>query len=180
MSQLFKGDSSEMQFYESGLPIMEELSLQKQLFFDDAYACHILGELLYDSNRMPLANAIPRVIFRESFDAVIDAFLVSGSFESYLTVFRKIFGDDVEVDFTVLAPGKLQIDITATQIELYDFVARTIVDNAYVFDEIIDDEGDNIAFQTIKGFQSQYELEQMLFELVPAGIFTDINLTIDV
>jgi hypothetical protein len=82
------------------------------------------------------------------------------------------------VDFTVPAPGKLNIDIEAAGVELADFISRYIEDNTYLFDEVIDDEGDNIVFQSVKGFQSQYELEQMLFEMVPAGIFTTISLTI--
>lgn len=178
MPQFFKGDATEQKYYLSGLPISEQLSAQKSLFFDDAYACFVLGELLYDNDYAPLARAIPREIFRESFATVFDAFLTAGSFESYLTVFRNIFGDDVEVTFTVPAPGKLNIDIVAAGFQLSDFIAREIVANAYVFDEIIDDEDDNIVFQTVKGFESQYELQQMLFEMVPAGIYTEITLTV--
>lgn len=178
MSQYFKGDELEVKFVNAGTPISDNLSQQKSLFFDDAYACFLLGELLYDNDLSPLANAIPRAIFRESFATIFDAFLVAGSFESYLTVFENIFGEDVVVEFTVPAPGKLLIDIEAAGILLSDFAARTIENNAYVFDEVIDDEGDNIAFQTVKGFESQYELEQMLFEMVPAGIYTEITLTL--
>lgn len=178
MPQFFKGDATELKYYNSGLPISDALSAQKDLFFDEAYACFVLGELLYDNEYSPLANAIPREIFRESFATVFDAFLVAGSFESYLTVFRNIFGDDVEVTFTVPDPGKLQIDIVAAGFQLSEFITRYIQSNAYVFDEIIDDEDDNIVFQTVKGFESQYELEQMLFEMVPDGIYTEITLTV--
>lgn len=176
--QFFKGDETEIKYYQSGKPICDALSLQKHLFFDDAYGCFVLGELLYDNNYAPLANAIPRDIFRESFATVFDAFLVAGSFESYLTVFRNIFGDDVEVTFGVPSPGKLTIDIVAEGFQLSLFMARRIVGNAYVLDEIIDDEGDNIVFQTVKGFETQYELEQMLFEMVPDGIYTEISLSV--
>lgn len=178
MPQFFKGDATELKYYASGSTILEQVSGQRSLFFDDAYGCFVLGELLYDNDYAPLARAIPREIFRESFATVFEAFLTAGSFESYLTVFRNIFGDDVEVTFTVPAPGKLNIDIVAAGFQLSDFVARRIVANAYVLDEIIDDEGDNIVFQTVKGFESQYELEQMLFEMVPAGIYTQITLTV--
>lgn len=178
MAQLFKGDSEELKYYYSGKPIADALSQQKTLFYDDAYNCFKLGELLYDNALAPLANAIPRDIFKDTFTSVFDAFVVAGTFESYLTIFRKVFGDDVEVVFTVPAAGKLNIDITATGIVYNNFVARSILDNEYVFDQIVDDEGDNIVFQGVKGFESQYELEQMLFELVPAGIYTEITLTL--
>ena len=178
MVQYFKGDETEIKFFNCIDPIATILSEQKSDFFDQALTCYILGQVLYDTGRAPLANAIPRSIFAESFAGIFNAFLSAGSFESYLTVFRSIFGDDVEVEFTVPAPGKLQIDIQATGLVLFDFVSKYVMDNNYVYDEIIDDAGDNIAFQSIKGLESQYEVEQMLFELVPAGIYTEITLTI--
>jgi hypothetical protein len=177
--QYFKGDETELKFYASAEPVMSALSAQKDAFFDGAYSCFLLGELLYDNERAPLSKAIKRSIFRESFATIFDAFTEAGSFESYLTVFRNIFGDDVSVEFTVPAPGKLQIDIEAAGFALDDFITRYIVDNEYIFDEILEEiPGDNIAFQTIKGFTSQYELEQMLYEMVPAGIYTEISLTV--
>lgn len=178
MAQFFKGDATEQKYFDSGKTIIDQLSVQKTDFFDDAYACFILGELLYDNDRSPLANSISRDIFRESFSTIFDSFLLAGSFESYITVFQNIFGSDVEITFTVPAPGKLNIDIVATDITLYNIAVRTISGDSYVIDEIIDDEDDFIVLQAIKGFESQYELEQMLYEMVPAGIFTEISLTV--
>lgn len=176
--QNFKGDAVELKFRNSFAELGDALSLQKELFFDDAYNCQELGAVLYDNDLAPLANAIPRDIFKESFAIIFDQFLAAGTAESYLFVFRKIFGDDVEVTFTVPDPGKLNIAIAAVGIELSNLGVRRIVNNQYVIDELIDDEDDFIMLQTIKGFQSQYELEQMLREMVPAGIYTEITLTL--
>lgn len=178
MVQLFKGDDTERKYYESGRTITEVLSGQKTEFFDQAYGCFVLGELLYDNNLSPLANAIPREIFRESFETIFNSFLTAGTFESYLTVFKNVFGDSVEVTFTVPAPGKLEIDIVATGLEIYGMTVREIIDDAYEYFTLVDDEGGRIVLQAVKGFESQYELEQMLFEMVPAGIFTQISLTV--
>ncbi len=178
MSQYFKGDDTEIKMYTAGKFATDAVGIQLDLFEDGAYDTYALGDLIFDNDLSPLANAIPRLIFREAFKEIFDAFVAVGSFEAYLTVFRKIFGDDVEVTFTVPAAGKLNIDIVATGVELSDFITRYIENNEYVIDEIIDEEGDNIAFQGLKGFQSQYELEQMLFEMVPAGIYTTITLDI--
>jgi hypothetical protein len=178
MTQYFKGDATEVKFYNTYLPIANVLSADKSTFFEEAYNCFKLGELLYDNDLAPLANAIPRAIFRESFAVLFDAFVVAGTFESYLTVFRQIFGEDVDVVFTVPGPGQLNIDITATGIEYNNFVARSIVAEEYVYDNVVDDVGDQIVFQGVKGFESQYELEQMLYELVPTGVYTEITLTL--
>lgn len=178
--QLFKGDATEQKFVDVSEVVGGGLELQKDLFFEDAYNCQDLGALLYDNDFAPLSNAIQRDIFKSSFQTIFDQFLEAGSAESYLTIFRKIFGDDADVTFTVPAPGKLQIAIEAEGIEESNFGLRRIVDNQYVVDELVDREmpGNNIVFQTIKGFTSQYELEQMLFEMVPAGIYTEISLSL--
>lgn len=175
--QYFKGDDLEKKFYDAGKVILEELSLQKDLFFAGAYEAAPLGDMIYETERAPLAKAIDPLIFREAFKEIFDAFTVAGSFESYLTVFRKIFGESVDVTFVIPDPGKLEINIEASELELSEFLSRYIAENQYLFDEIVDDELDNIVFQTVKGFESQYELEQMLRELVPAGVWTEISLT---
>lgn len=176
--QYFKGDDLEKKIDAAFTPIGDQISTARSEFTAGAFTAFPLGELLYDNNLSPLARAIPRDIFREAFASIFESFLEAGTFESYLSVFRQIFGDDVEVTFTVPAPGKLEIDIVAAGVQLYDLLVKTIVGDSIVFDELIDDEGDNIAVQAVKGFESQYELEQMLFEMVPAGIYTQISLTV--
>lgn len=159
-------------------PLLTGLNLQKDDFYNGAYQAAPLGDLIFEDGRSPLANAIAQDIFRVAFNEIFDAFVKVGTFEAYLTVFRKIFGDDVDVEFTVPAPGKLTIEITAEGIEITNFIARHIVTNQYLFDNVVTHDGDQIVFQSIKGFTSQYELEQMLFEMVPNGIFTTITLNL--
>jgi hypothetical protein len=177
--QYFKeNDDTEKKYEASAAPVLDDLALQKNLMFADAYSAAPLGEVIYDALRAPLAKAIKRDIFRSAFAEIFSAFVVAGSFESYLTVFRKIFGETVDIVFAVPAPGKLTITITADEMELTNALTRYIANNMYVLEPLVDYDGDNILFQTVKGFQSQYELEQMLFEMVPGGIYTLITLTI--
>ena len=175
-TQKFKGDEFELEMEACASPIHDDIEGQLDDFFDDAYNAMPLGDVIYESGRSPLSNAIDQDIFRQSFPEIFDAFTVAGSFDSYLTVFRKIFGDEVEVEFGIPAPGKLTIDILADEIELSNFVARNVENNEYVYSPMITQDGDNIVFQSIKGFKTQYELEQMLYEMVPAGIYTVITL----
>lgn len=175
--QYFKGDADEIKMDAVVATISNDLSLQRSLFFDGAYEAAPLGDLIFDNNLSPLANAIPRDIFRLAFKEIFAAFIEVGTVEAYIVVFKKIFGDNVYLTFTVPAPGKLNIVILAQGFELNEFAARYIEDNAYFFDEVVDENGDNIAFQTLQGLTSEYEIEQMLFEMVPAGIFTTITLT---
>lgn len=178
MPQFFKGDVEELKFYDAGKGITQQLLAQKKDFFDEAFSTYALGDMLFDTGRAPLSNAIPRQIFREVFATLFDAFLQAGSFESYLTVFRNVFGSDVEVEFEVPSPGKLLITVAATGLQTSDFRVRELVGDVYQFDVIVDQEGDRIVFRTVKGLESEAELERMLFEMVPAGIYTQITLTI--
>lgn len=176
--QYFKGDETELKIDGVVEPLLSDVDLQLDEMLDGCDEAMPLGDVIFDTGRSPLSNAIARDIFRSAFSEIFDAFVKVGTFEAYITVFTKIFGEDVEIEFTVPAAGKLGISITAAGVELTDFIARYIFENQYVYDEIIDDEGDNIVFQSIQGFTSQYELEQMLFEMVPAGVFTTISLTL--
>lgn len=176
--QYFKGDAEEIKFDESAKVIISDLSTSKDLFWAGAFEAAPLGDLLFLTKKSPLAGAISQDIFRLAFKEIFNAFIHVGTFEAYLTVFNKIFGSSVIVTFTVPAPGRLQIHIEAEGVELSNFVARYIDNNNYIFDDVITFGLDNIVFQTIKGFTTQYELEQMLFEMVPAGIFTEITLTL--
>lgn len=184
MSQNFKGDAQELKFIASGNPLMDLVSLAKDEFFDGAYDCGLLGDLLHDINRSPLANAISQAIFRLSFNAIYTAFASAGTFESYLAVFADIFGSDVGVAFTVPSPGELTIAITAQDLVADTFVSRSISFDSYVYDDVIwydtTPATGHFIFDSVKGFKTQYELEQMLFEMVPDGIFTTITLTFGV
>lgn len=176
--QFYKGDEEELKFYRSANPTITNIETDRDEFYEAAYSAFPLGDVLYDSNRAPLANAIPRAIFRESFASVFNSFLEAGSFETYLQVFRSIFGADVEVTFTVPAPGKLNIDIVATGLAIFNLIGRSIQDDNYVIDTIVDYDGNNVIGQSVKGFETEYELKQMLFEMVPSGIYTEITLTV--
>lgn len=176
--QYYKGDVTEVKFQQAAEPQMAALSLSKDDMFEGCYTCYLLGDLIFNQKLSPLANAIVPDIFRQSFNELYESFTLAGTFESYLSVFRKVFGSSVDIEFTVPAPGKLIIDIEADQIELSNWVAKSIENNTFIYSQMLTLDGDRLQFKTVKGFNSQYELEQMLFEMVPAGVFTEINLTI--
>lgn len=177
--QAFKGDEQEKKFYDVFASVSTLVSDSLDQFFAGAFTTAALGDMLFETRRTPLANAIKQEVYRDAFSQIFsDAFVKVGTFEAYIAVFKAVFGDDVSVEFEVPGPGKLNITIAAEGVELSNWVAREIVDNAYVESDIVDEEGENIAFQTVKGLESEYEVNVMLFEMVPAGIFTQISLTI--
>lgn len=176
--QHFKGDANEVKTYNSARPAFDEIGMQKDFFFDGAFECFALGDIIWQSGRSPLANAIQLSVFRESFFAIFESFQFAGTFESYLTVFRAVFGNDVVVVFTVPAPGKLDIHITATGLQINKLLGRRVDGSGYVFETIVDRDGNHPVGRSFKGLESEYELNQMLFEMVPGGVYTLITLDV--
>ena len=164
---------------EAGKPAFDVINFQKDEFYIDAYNCYEFGALMYENARSPLTNAIEREIFLNTFNEIFGAFIQVGTFESYLTVFRKIFGDDVDVEFVIPSAGVLNINIQANSTQLSQAIVREILDNEYHYFDLQTHDGDNIVFQTFKGIESQYELELLLNELIPAGIHSVVTLDLD-
>ena len=176
--KFFKGDQTEIKMYNSASGVFDAISLALDQFFQLGYSSVPLGEFLFDEKRAPLVNAFRREIFIACFNQLFESWAFCGTFEAYLSVFRKIFGSSVDVVFTVPAPGKLNIDITASGFEESQFQARDIISSAYVFYDMITEDSDNLVFRNIAGLETESEVEKVLFTMVPTGIFTTVSLTI--
>jgi hypothetical protein len=174
----FKGDDTEQKMFLAAEPILKNIMLSLVQAYEEIYVSYPLGQFIYDEKRVPLTNAIRREVFEYSFMKIFEAWAFSGTFESYLTVFKKIFGEDSVIEFTVPGPGKLNIDIEASGVAISPLIAREVIDNAYVLDNIVDDTGDNICVQSVFGIETESELQKMLFSMVPNGIYTEVSLTI--
>ena len=177
--QAFKEtDEIEKKVRDILLPLLTVTSNEKTEMYNGAYTAYPLGDVLYDLMRSPLARNMSKESFRTSFFAIHELFTRPGTFEFYMDVFRAVFGDDVDVEFTVPAPGKLLINVEALDIVNDLFMARSIVDNQYVQDEVIDEVGDNIVFQGTQGLKTQREVEALIYELYPAGLWVQTTLVI--
>lgn len=176
--QPFKeNDLVEPKVRDAILPFPNLRDSQLDEFFTQAYTCFVLGDVLYLSGH-PMAGVITQDVFRMSFPAIHQLFTRPGTFEFYLDVFRAVWGEDVEIEFMVPAPGKLLINIEALIVTEYVSLFREIVDNVYVFSEWVDEDGDNIIFQGSQGIKTQAEAEALVNEFRPAGIWTETTLSI--
>lgn len=180
MLQAFKqNDAKEKKVTDAFLSLLDLISVETDKFYTGAYEAAPLGDVLFELDRSPMSGVVDKDTFRKSFFALHNIFTRPGTLEFYMDVFRAVWGADVDVTFTIPAAGKLEIEIDALSAQLDDFIARTIVDNEYIYDEVIEtDTGDNIAFQGTQGLRTQDQAEKLIFELYPAGIYTTITLTI--
>lgn len=177
--QAFKdNDELEAKFKSTALPTLEAIGDELDNFFSGAHEAYPLGDVLYTLSRDPMVGVILEETFRESFTAIHNLFTRPGTFEFYLEVLKTIWGDSADITFTVPAPGKLIITIEALDLELQTFLAREIVDNMYVYHTVVDHDGDTIVFQGTQGIKTQQEANILIYELAPAGVYTEIDLTI--
>lgn len=177
--QPFKAnDQTEQKLTAAAGGVLDRISSDRSDLLHGAFQCFKLGEVLFDLDRDPLAGVITRETYRSSFFAIHDLFTRPGTFEFYLEVFRAIWGPEVEVEFTVPGPGRLQINIQALTIITEPFLQRRIVDNQYVFEEVTDHDGDPILFQVTQGIKTQSETDALMFELQTGGVFVETTLVI--
>lgn len=178
MTQRFKeNDVTEPIVTNLFLSVLEELGADRDTFFDNAFLSYLLGDVLFDLNRDPLADVITREVFRASFPAIHDLFTRPGTFEFYLDVFRSVFTADTDIEFTIPGPGQLVIDVSAVTLEQFPILARRIVDDVYIYDNLVtSDTNENIVAQGISGIKTQSEMDGLAAEISAYGIFTTVNL----
>lgn len=179
MTQAFKETNAlETRVAQVFETIQNQLSLDRDAFYAGAYTAEPLGDVFQNLNADPLARVLSPDVYRNSFPAIHDLFTRPGTFEYYLSVFRKIFGSNVVVEFEIPAPGVLNINVEAAELQLADFLAREIVDDEYLFREVVDQDGDNITFQILFGIKTQLEMDLLINELAPSIIFTTATLVL--
>lgn len=176
--QLFKGDDVELQYDGSISPETDILSVDKDEFFEGAYDDSTLGDIIFQDSRSPLSQEIPQDVFRVVFSQIFQNFNQAGTFEFYMSVFKAVWGDNVDVTFTVPSPGILQINVEALEIEFDQVIARYIVDNEYFYDNLLTSTGDNLLFQVAQGLKTQGEANSLTQELCVGGILVTITLEI--
>jgi hypothetical protein len=177
--QPFKqNDLIEQKVKDAFISILTLLGGDRDTFYEGSYTSYALGDLIYDLGASPLVGPITQDIFRTSFFIIHDFFTRPGTFEFYLQVFRAVWGDDVDVEFLVPAPGKLLINIHALSVSVDDLLARRIDNNVYFYDEVLDHEDNIISVQGKKGIKTQSEADALIRELHPAGLW--VVLTLDI
>jgi hypothetical protein len=162
------------------MPTLDALGEDHDDFWNGFATAANLGDVLYTLGRDPLAGVIDPITFRQSFWAIHELYTRPGTFEFYLTVFRAIWGDDVDVIFTIPGPGKLEIGISGelAPIESY-LVFREIVGTTYILHPMItQDGGDRILAQGFQGLKTQADANRLIAELAVHGIWTTLTLTL--
>lgn len=175
--QNFKGDAIELKMQSVASPVFDQTSASLDDFYAGGFNCDEFLLMLYDDNRMPFSERVNRVTFVQFIKKALENFPFTGTFEAYLFVLRSIFGDLSEIDFDVPSPGKLAISVNAVSSLEFDFIAREFIAGTYEFFDVVDYAGNILTFRGIAGIDTEYELNLLFSEIIPAGITPDIALT---
>lgn len=180
--QKFKGDALELKMIACAEPALSITGAALDDFYQGAYDADdfILG--LYDAGRMPFSQRIGRDVFISFIKKALANFPTIGTFDSYLFILWEIFGTESEITFTVPAPGKLEIAVNAISDTTFESLVRELTPGSggtsYSYDlfTLSTMDGYDIAFRGISGIETEYELNLLFAEIIPAGIVPTISL----
>ncbi|MGN0024132.1 MAG: hypothetical protein ACI351_01725 [Candidatus Avelusimicrobium sp.] len=166
--EYFTGDKSEKKIVSCAGSLFQILEGEVRAFFQNAYNAEGLGRVLYDAGLAPLSNILPRDTFAGTMNALFEKFRTAGTFESYISVFKTIFGADTGVVFEVLGKAQLRINITAKRAgtRLWGTLDEKLVK---------DKAGKVFAFQRTVKSGDYYEARQVLTILTPGGIYLEVT-----
>jgi hypothetical protein len=176
MVQYFKSDSIELKMNSVVDPLFQAIDAGLDEFYSDGFDSNPFLLMLYDEERVPFSNRVPRVAFVDFIKQALINIQFTGTFETYLLILKSIFGDDSEIRFYVPSPGIIQIEVEAVTNSGFGVLVREIVDGSYVFYDLIDSDGDEFIFRGVIGIESEYELNLLFNEIIPAGLSPDISL----
>lgn len=165
----FKGEDLEIKLEGSISQVFTKLHGELTEWFNKAYESAGLGGIIYDNKLAPITAALALDIFIKNYGEIIKNWQYTGTFESYLYVFMKIFGPETTIQFERLAPGALKINITTLQTTLFKWLTKL------AGDYITTRDGDYINLRSLTGIGDFYEVQGVLESLVPAGIYVLVD-----
>lgn len=166
--EYFKGDETEKKIAACGNSLFQVLEGELRLFLQNAYKGEGMGRVLYDTGLAPLVNVLPRDTFAAAMNALVANFRAAGTFESYISVFKTIFGADTDVAFEILGKARLRINIAAKRMgaRLWRTTSGALVQSK---------DGKVFAFQRTVQSGDYYEARQVLTILTPGGVYLEIT-----
>ena len=176
MTQKFKGDAVELKMEAAAKPAFDSTGAALDAFLASGYEASPFLLAMYDEGRMPFADRVPRESFVAFIKEALARFPFTGSFESYLFILEAIFGSGSGVLFDVPAAGKLEIAVNAASSLEFDFVFYEFIDGETVISNAVDHLDNQLVLGGISGIDSEFELQMLLAEIIPAGIFAEVVL----
>lgn len=175
--QNYKGDANELKMQAVTNPVFDLQAVAQDDFMANGYQSTPFLLMLYDEGRAPFSDRILRDTFVSFVKEALANFPFTGTAECYLSILRSIFGESTEVRFEIPAAGKLSIDVIAVDNLFFGFQCAELDEDTgeLVLFDMVDELDNNLDFRIVPGIESASELELLLSEIIPMGIFSDVT-----
>lgn len=170
MTQFVDKSEEELKFWRVFNTMLEQTKTDISEYYDTAYKCKTLGNILYDEKLMPIYKILPKKTFLKAYSAIVEAQKNFGSIDSYLKILYAIFGGNAEIVVSKEDPLHIKIVVTAYPQELFNWKVRNEAKH------IITKDGKNIIFKQLLGGVTNRELMQILKSITKAGTFIEFVL----
>jgi hypothetical protein len=177
--QKFKeNDENESKVIESFLTVSDPMEDDFDSFYVNAYSSYKLGDVLFELQRDYIASAISQELYRIAFYKIHELAATIGTFETYLEIFRAIWGPDVDIVFSSPGDGILNINAGNLGVAVFDWVAERISGGGFAFDPIVDQTvpPDQIVFQSTIGINVQEGMDRFIKMISAHGVTTTCTL----
>lgn len=143
-------------------------------FNDEIETSVTMGYFIWDNNLSDLVPYFSREYFANNFTAIIDAFKIAGTFESYITVIKSAIGDDAVINFDVPSESHLIININQPT-GLFTWGAYTGNETADVIPEQVNNPDGLFTFQTSVAPLTVSETKKLIELLTVNGVYVEVN-----
>ena len=163
--ELFINDEIHRAVHDIALTVKEQTELDELvIWISDAYKNHQLGQMLHESNSFELGAYLKEAFIREKYDLVVEAFAHLGTYEAYILLLKATFGEDITIVFTNPSAGVLNVTVDNYGVD-GDNLTTQVPDN------LTTQVPENLVTRKIDSLLSPKEMELLLQQMVPEGIF---------
>ncbi|EPW7384774.1 TPA: hypothetical protein ACMDRQ_003432 [Vibrio cholerae] len=91
---------------------------------DSIIGSEILGYALYDEAVFPVMKNIDRDFFAQNYLVILESMTMAGTYDSYILLVRQVIGVKSRINFEVVAPAHLKINIWSIESDRIGLVTR--------------------------------------------------------
>ena len=143
-------------------------------FNDEIETSVTFGEFIWDNNLSDLVPFFSREYFASNFTAIIDAFKIAGTFESFIVVIKSAIGDDAVINFDVPSESHLIINIQ-NPTGIFTWGAYTNNETVDVIPDQVQYPDGLFTFQTSIAALTVNETAKLIELLSVNGVFVEVN-----
>lgn len=169
MAQKFsKNDPDENKFFAVWEAMLEQTFIDLESYFENVDKSPALGNALWEANAVDVWGIIEKSFFVSIFDSLIKAGYTAGAIDTYCRILYALFGEDAEIEFIIVSPMELIINVTAEYTNFSNWITKA-GDTMFTKDDY------NIIFRTLLVDIPQSQVLALINSIKNAGTKVTYN-----